>query len=107
MRSRQAHVVGVVLLVIGLPSCGDSTDPLKPTDEYDLVLQPEGNLVSDCFGWPDQEFSPTNNAGGVQVSVSPGERATEFTLKDPNGTSYRLSDLLKARPVLMVFGGFT
>ena len=107
MRPSQKTLFGTVLALMGLLACGDSDGPLDPTDDYDLVLLPETNLVSGCFGWPGQEFSPTHNTGGVQVSVSVGQTATEFTLKDPSGQLFKLSDLLKTRPVLMVFGGFT
>jgi hypothetical protein len=96
-----------LLLIVGLPACGDSTDPVQPADEFNLVLFPESNLVSGCFGWPDQEFSSMNHTGGVQVSVSAGDRATEFTLRDPSGNPRPLSELLETRPVLLVFGGFT
>ena len=67
----------------------------------------ESALVSGCLGWPEQEFSPANNTGGVQLSVSVGENATEFTLRDPDGVSHTLSEMLETRPVLLVFGGFT
>ncbi len=99
--------MGVTLLICGLLACGDSTGPGEEDDDFNLFLEPESTLVSGCFGWPQQEFSPTNNTGGVEVSVSVGEHAVEFTLKDPGGSSHTLSELLATRPVLLVFGGFT
>ena len=107
MRSYQAVLLGVFLPILATSACGGSGDPVTPKDEYDLVLLPESSLVSGCYGWPGQEFSETNNTGGVRVSVSAGQRATEFTLKDPNGNPHTLSGLLETRPVLLVFGGFT
>jgi hypothetical protein len=99
--------VPAAFLAVGLLACSGSTGPEQRDDEFDLVLRPESTLVSGCFGWPAQEFSPTNNTGGVGISVSVGEQAIDFTLKDPGGTSYTLSELLETRPVLLVFGGFT
>ena len=107
MRSYQVLLFGGLLSVVGMSACGDSGDPVTPEDEYHLVLLPESNLVSGCFGWPGQEFSSTNNAGGVQVSVSAGQPAIEFSLRSPSGSSHALSEFLETRPVLMVFGGFT
>ncbi len=100
-------IVPAAFLVGGLLACSDSTGPDQGDDEFDLVLRPESTLFSGCFGWPAEEFSPANNTGGVGVSVSAGEQAIEFTLKDPDGASHTLSELLGTRPVLLVFGGFT
>ncbi|MFH1763054.1 MAG: hypothetical protein ABIF09_02575 [Gemmatimonadota bacterium] len=98
---------GPSLLSAGLLACSGSTDPSQVEDGFDLVLRPESTLVSKCFGWPQQEFSATNNTGGVGLPVSVGEHAIEFSLRDPSGTRYTFSKLLETRPVLLVFGGFT
>jgi hypothetical protein len=107
MRWHRAVATAALFFCFSLTACGDSTDPMDPADDYDLVLLPESSLASGCFGWPGEEFSPTNNAGGIQVSVSEGDIATEFTLRDPAERSFTLSGLLEMRPVLMVFGGYT
>ncbi len=107
MRLFQKAGVGAAFLVSCLLACGDSTGPAETGEDYDLVLRSESALVSGCLGWPEQEFSPANNTGGVQLSVSVGENATEFTLRDPDGVPHTLSKMLETRPVLLVFGGFT
>jgi len=69
-------------------------------------IESENGLVSNCYNWPDQEFSPTNHAV-LSVSFKPGDSAVDFTLKDTSGQSYTLSSLLTTKPVLLVFGSFT
>ncbi len=64
-------------------------------------------LESNCYNWPEEEFSPTNNAGDVTVSFNEGDAAVDISLKDTSGQSYTLSSLLATKPVLMVFGAFT
>lgn len=63
-------------------------------------------LVSNCFNWPDQDFTPTNSAP-LTVALHEGEPAVGFTLMDTSGVSYTLSSLLTTKPVLLVFGAFT
>jgi hypothetical protein len=63
-------------------------------------------LVDNCFDWPATEFSPSNKTG-VTTSLARNAPAVEFELDDLDGTSHRLSDLLRERPVLLVFGAFT
>ncbi len=41
------------------------------------------------------------------VGLPIGQTAINFTLKDTQGTEYRLSRLLAEKPVVMVFGSFT
>ena len=67
---------------------------------------PPTELVSNCFNWPSQEFSPTNKAG-LSVAFAPGDTAVDFTLQDTDGQTYSLSSLLETKPVLIVFGAFT
>ncbi|MBW2651541.1 MAG: hypothetical protein JRC57_00435 [Deltaproteobacteria bacterium] len=69
-------------------------------------IQSEDGLNSNCFDWPDQEFSPTNHAS-LTVALKKGDPAIDFTLKDTDGRSYTLSSLLATKPVLLVFGSFT
>ncbi|MGD2216805.1 MAG: hypothetical protein PVJ64_08610 [Gemmatimonadales bacterium] len=81
---------------------GTSNPPQTPTPE----LRRELELTSNCYNWPVQEFSAVNHAEET-TSVSEGQQAIDFTLKDTEGVEYRLSELLRSRPVLIVFGSFT
>ncbi|MBW1811341.1 MAG: cytochrome c3 family protein, partial [Deltaproteobacteria bacterium] len=63
-------------------------------------------LESNCFNWPEDEFSSTNKAG-VGTALLENALAVELTLKDVNGVEYSLSALLAEKPVLLVFGSFT
>ena len=42
-----------------------------------------------------------------ETGLAVGETAVNFTLKDTNGTEFRLSRFLAEKPVMMVFGSFT
>lgn len=99
--------VGLWMLALGLAACGDTGVPTQPPDSLTLTLLPESALVSGCFGWPVQHFTPSNHASGDGPFVTVGGQAIEFTLLDHRGTEHKLSKLLATRPVLMVFGGFT
>jgi len=69
------------------------------------VDDPVTELESNCYNWPENEFSSTNHA--TVSTISQGSQAIDFTLRDPGGESYTLSSLLDTKPVLMVFGSFT
>lgn len=69
----------------------------KGTIDCGYVVAPPTELISDC--------TPTSR--GPQITISEGDQAIDFTLKDVDGTSYTLSTLLETKPVLMIFGGFT
>ena len=99
--------VGLLMLALGLAGCGDTGVPTQPPDSLTLTLLPESALVSGCFGWPGQDFTPSNHASGDGPSVTVGGQAIEFTLLDHRGTEHKLSELLATRPVLIVLGGFT
>jgi hypothetical protein len=64
-------------------------------------------LIDNCYNWPAEEFSPSNNVGGLSTGVSEGQQAIDFTLKDVDGTEHTLSTLLETKPVLLVFGSYT
>ncbi|MBW2277173.1 MAG: hypothetical protein JRF63_06750 [Deltaproteobacteria bacterium] len=64
-------------------------------------------LVDNCFNWPAEEFSPSNNVGGLSTGVSEGQQLVDFTLMDVDGTEHTLSNLLTTKPVLLVFGSYT
>ena len=78
----------------GLDDCGSDPDPVP------------GDLVSNCYGWPENDFTPANKAP-VITSLAPGSRAIDFTLRDPSGQPHNLYELLETKPVLLVFGAFT
>jgi hypothetical protein len=107
-RSRALIVVVAVSIPCTLVGCGDST-PSKPDSELvdESELRAETDLSAGCFSWPDQVFTPSNNAGTAQFGATAGEAAIDFTLKQPDGTKHSLSELLETKPVLMVFGSFT
>ena len=68
----------------------------------------DDELESNCFNWPEVEFSPINYAiFQPYTKLKPCDRAVDFTLKDPSGKEYTLSTLLATKPVLLVFGAFT
>jgi hypothetical protein len=79
----------------GTDDCGGDTD--TGVDQ----------LIDNCFNWPAEEFSPSNNVGGLSASVVEGQQAVDFTLMDVDGTSFTLSTLLETKPVLLVFGSYT
>lgn len=78
------------------------------------ALQPESELTHSCFGFPAKNFNRANcvksahgssphTAGGLAV----GDAAYDFTLSDLAGASHTLSDLLAAKPVVLVWGMWT
>lgn len=102
---------GVVTCTSQDPPDNGTGENQPPKGDNETETEPEGpelaeGLTGNCFGWPDEEFSPTN-AAGLTTALQAGRQAIDFTLKDPSGTSYSLSGLLKTKPVLMVFGAFT
>ncbi len=84
-----------------------STTTTAPVVSTTTTIEVDERLESNCYNWPEEEFSPTNNAGDVTVSLNEGDKAVDFSLKDTSGQSYTLFSLLATKPVLMVFGAFT
>jgi hypothetical protein len=91
---RLVGLLGLALLCTWGTACTDP-DSTVPSD-----------IEPGCFGWPEEAFSKTNSAM-LTTALEPGETAIDFTLRDPEGTRYRLTSLLETKPVLMVFGAFT
>ena len=89
-------------IIVGCDKNVENDPP--PDNETDINLSME--LESNCFGWPDQDFSPTNYAN-LTVALDEGMPAVEFALKDTSGEIYTLSSLLETKPVMLVFGSFT
>lgn len=77
------------------PDAGLGSEPL-----------PASRLVSNCYNWPAEEFSPQNSAS-VKAVLPAGSRAIDFTLADVNGKTYTLAQLLAEKPVVLVTGSFT
>jgi len=44
---------------------------------------------------------------GLENGIMEGDPAVDFSLKDVQGETHRLSDLLEIKPVLIIFGGYT
>jgi hypothetical protein len=112
--NRFAHRISHLLLALfvsGALACGDSsptdTQNPGPPESPTIDLRRELELTSNCYDWPAQEFSAANHAEATRASVVEGDQAIDFTLKDTDGVEYRLSELLRTRPVLIVFGSFT
>lgn len=70
-------------------------------------LKPATELQYDCYGWPDREFTKKNHAVAKVTRLQTGDPAVDFTLRDRNGRSHRLADLLADKPVLLVTGSWT
>ena len=101
----------------GVVACGDvvedEPDAGGDIDSDDVVTNTDTGpapelsteVVSNCMNWPETEFSETNHAQIETLDV--GTLAIELELDDVDGQTYRLSDLLAERPVLMVYGAYT
>ena len=102
----------IFTLLLPLLACAeaaptDSGGTTDPPENPTVELRRELELTSNCYNWPTQEFSSINHAANTRTSVTEGDQAIDFTLKDTDGVEYRLSQLLRTRPVLIVFGSFT
>merc|ERR1712153_266546 len=70
-------------------------------------------LRPNCFGFPDQPFSPANYAKGLPckplspecldhgLGVRTGSTAPDFVLQSLEGTTVHLAELLKTKPVFL------
>ena len=100
------------LLVIDIASPDDvGVDLAEPEPDIAMADVPDGPelstaLISGCFDWPAQEFTPDNIADG-RPTLTEGELAVDFTLEDVDGKPHTLSQLLATKPVLLVLGAFT
>jgi hypothetical protein len=98
----------IVIIACLAVSCSDSDESRTPAgpEPTTSVLLPESNLISGCYNWPDEDFSPENPAV-MKVLGAFGDPAVDFSLRDIDGTINRLSSLLETRPVFLVLGSFT
>ena len=83
-----------------------SDDPDPPQPVWPAELLDASHLVTDLFGWPEQQFGRGNNAT-IQIFRGIDDPAVDFTLRDVSGTAHSLADLLVERPVLLVQGSYT
>lgn len=61
-----------------------------------------------CYGFPERDFSPTNNVGDDGSGVHQGMKAPDFILKTPGGAEHSLYQHLDAaKPVVMQFGSYS
>ncbi len=63
-------------------------------------------LASNCYGFPDRHFSPSNYVSRLGLGVDTGMTAPDFTLNDLNGASHSLSSF-QGKPTLIQFGSWT
>ena len=61
--------------------------------------------LSDALKRNCQRSGPSGGFDNAGLDV--GEMAVDFTLKDTQGNTVRLAELLSQKPVMMVFGSFT
>jgi cytochrome oxidase Cu insertion factor (SCO1/SenC/PrrC family) len=118
MRLRLFLVVtsSLLLLLFGACSSPDTepsaveltpTPTLTPRAEPTPVpatLEPGGPVLSSAL---KRGCQPPGSAGFANVGLAEGATAVDFTLKDTGGNEVSLSDLLREKPVVMVFGSFT
>lgn len=97
-------ILALALALSATPTgCGEDGGVVRPPDD-DPALSLD--LRSNCYSWPEQEFSPDNIAD-LRASLPVESAAVEFSLQDLDGNTVRLSALLESRPVLLVLGSFT
>lgn len=106
------------ILLLLLAACesdqpaGTATGPIDedsgPRDPgpYPPLLLDESHLVGGLFGWPETDFGRGNSAT-IEIFLTAGMPAVDFTLTDLHGEPVRLADLLRSRPVLLVLGSYT
>lgn len=85
------------------PSTSDGGTVENPVSN---IPQLSNALTPNCFGWPQNEFSPKNKAL-IKANLAVGSTAVDFTLKDRQGQEHTLSKLLAEKPVLLFLGSFT
>jgi len=72
-------------------------------------LRPSSELSSNCFNFPSLNFDRTNcvkctYGKSPHFFLEPGDSAIDFTLHDLEGNPHTLSDYLKQKPVVILFG---
>ncbi len=91
------------------PEMEEHFDPIPPKPTETITpsrLSPSSELQSYCLPWLDENPSPSNSIR-LENGIKEGDSAVDFSLKDVQGETHRLSDLLEIKPVLLILGGFT
>jgi len=101
------------------PTSEADSKQIEPPDETSLVqiTTPESdrNTNTDCepiepvlLDELKRNCQITQGSGNFnQTGLAVGEIAVNFTLRDINGSEFRLSQFLAEKPVMMIFGSFT
>lgn len=72
--------------------------------------------LPNCYGFPDQQFSPTNfvhvcdpspGCKDDSLTVKTGMQAPSFTLSDRSGKPFTLEQLTHDKPMFLEFGSFS
>lgn len=95
--------VFLMVLTITTAGCDEDAVVVRPPDQGSSL---SGDLLSNCYSWPEQEFSPENVAL-LQARLPAGSAAVEFSLEDLEGNVHQLSVLLRSKPVLLILGSYT
>lgn len=78
------------------------------------LLRPESELTHNCYNFPSTSFNRKNSikatygasphtAGGLEV----GDKAFDFTLSTLENKQVNLANLIKLKPVLLLWGMYT
>lgn len=73
---------------------------IPPTATLEPIQSPSLELSADLL-------SGCERNDGTDPNLSEGDTAVEFSVLDVNGNSFVLSDLLKEKPVALIYGSFT
>lgn len=76
------------------------------------ILRSSDELTSHCYHFPGKDFGKDNNVkttygSSPHVLVNVGDLAIDFTLPQVDGTLVTLSDLLKEKAVVLIWGHVT
>jgi hypothetical protein len=76
------------------------------------VLRSSDELTNHCYHFPAKDYGKDNNVkttygSSPQVMVEVGDLAIDFTLPSNTGEMVTLSELLKVRAVLLIWGHYT
>jgi len=103
---KQAWVIFATLLLVLLAACGPGDNPGSTTGSNPNSTGNPGTepVLSSTLkeGCGDPKTYATDKTG-----LAVGSKAINFTLKDTDGKEVRLSKLLAAKPVVMIFGSFS
>lgn len=81
-------------------------EPVSTEAPDPVNLIPGSELEANCLNYPAEEITVVNSVR-LSVGLTEGRPAVEFSLWGTDGSIYSLSELLRTKPVMIVFGGFT